>query len=106
MDREELKRKLSKFTERLVEMNRPIDDLCLEAAYPSDPTTSYVLKVKINWDDCSDCSPVLDILIDVLWETTSAATRKYIFAIDVHSSGETLDCYSGQINETQGLEIS
>jgi hypothetical protein len=101
MDREELELKLNNdFKNGCTIKGYPIKEICLEDAYPGDDSTSFVLNVSAEWVVNMDCSSALDILIDVLWETTEIKHREAIFAINIFSDEETLHCQSiDNINE-------
>ena len=92
MDRKELKKAFVRFSERCMEKGYPVQDTCLQEAYPGDSSTSYVLEVKAVWVDNMDCSSALDILIDAMWETMDENIRKSIFSISVFDSNEDLHC--------------
>lgn len=94
MDRIELMEKLQDFRAECEKRGYPLHDMCLKEAYPGDISTSYAVRVAIEWfkDMGGSRSRALDILIDALWDTTDVETRKNIFAIDVRDGAERLDC--------------
>jgi hypothetical protein len=94
MDRQQLESKLSKFFEVCKERKYPIENYCI-----IDNETDHILEVKANWiDQMNSCSNALDILNDILWETTDVNTRKEIFAISILDSNEQPHCYSEVTN--------
>lgn len=92
MDREQLKALLEPFVARCAEKGKPIADMCIEAAFPGDLSTSYIVQVKAPWVDDLDCSEALDFLFDRLWETTDEETRRKVFSIQVLDSAAALHC--------------
>jgi len=99
MDREELKSKLEPFLTRCREKGRPLEDICLEDAFPGDSSTSYILKVKAPWVDDMYCSEALDFLLDIMWETVEQPIREKIFSVNVLDSSDDLHCWQ----ETKGV---
>ncbi len=95
MDRKELENKLnSDFKLGCSIKGYPIDDICLEEAYAGDIATSFIVNVVASWVKDMDCSAALDVLIDVLWETTEFQHRAAIFSINVFADEKTLHCQS------------
>lgn len=101
MDRKELEKKLNgDFKIGCSIKGYPIDEICLEEAYSGDISTSYIVNVLAKWVKNMDCSKALDILIDVLWETTGVEYRETIFSINIFADETTLHCRSlDNINE-------
>lgn len=102
MDKEQLKAKLTPWMALNAKNGYPLQDLCLEEAFPGVAGTSYAVRVRANWVDNMSCSDALDILIDAMWETVAEEDRKFVFYIDVHDSSDELHCQS---NELQGGSI-
>lgn len=73
-------------------MAYPLLDLCVEEAYPGDPSTSYTVKVKAAWVENMHCSKALDILITALWNSTTIDIRKKVFAITIHDKRDVFHC--------------
>lgn len=101
MDRDTLETKLQPFVLKCAEKGYPLRSHCLDEAYPGDDSTSYFLRVTAEWIDTMDCSGALDILIDILWETTDIETRTMIFAIIIHDKHEQLHCWSPPLNTAE-----
>jgi hypothetical protein len=86
----QLEIKILKFFEICKEKNYPVESYCF-----IENETDFILEVKANWiDEMNSCSNALDILNDILWETTDAFTRREIFAISILDSNEKPHCYS------------
>jgi hypothetical protein len=95
MDTKQLESKLINFFEACKERNYPIETHCL-----IENETDFILEVKALWiDQMESCSMALDILNDILWETTDVDTRKEIFAISIIDSNEEPHCYT-EITQT------
>ncbi len=94
MDKTKLKKLLKPFQIKCAEKGKPLVNLCIDDAYPGDISTSYIVQVKANWIDQTDCSEAIDFLFDILWETTSEEVRKKIFSINVLDSRAELHCSS------------
>jgi hypothetical protein len=92
MDRSELKNSLEPFRQKCAENGKPLTDICLEEAFPGDASTSYIMQVKADWIDGWTCFAVLDVLFDILWETTDEMVRRKIFSIQVLDSRQMLHC--------------
>jgi len=92
MDRSELKNLLEPFRLKCTEIGRPLADVCLEEAFPGDVSTSYIMQVKAEWIDGLPCYAVLDVLFDVLWETTDEMVRRKIFSIQVLDGRQATHC--------------
>jgi hypothetical protein len=89
MDTKQLETKLELFFQTCKERSYQIETYCLIAN-----ETDFTLEVKSKWiDKINSCSEVLDILLPILWETTSLDTRQQIFAISVLDSNEQPHCY-------------
>lgn len=94
MDRNKLEQKLNKdFKEGCLKKGYPLDDICLSEAYPGDDSTSFIVNVIASWVKDMDCSIALDLLIDVLWDTTEIEYRQAISSIKIYADG-TLHCQS------------
>ncbi len=94
MDRTKLIELLQPFKKKCAEKGKPLDDLCIEEAFPGDASTSYIIRVKATWVDNILCSEALDFLFDILWETTDEETRRKVFTIQVVNSEGELHCWS------------
>jgi len=94
MDRKQLKDLLQPFQTKCAENGRPLNEICVEEAFPGDLSTSYIIKVKAPWVDDMYCSEAIDFLFDTLWETTNEETRKKVFSIQVLDSKDELHCMS------------
>lgn len=81
MDRKQLENSLTNFRNKCSEINKPIDSLILEEAFPGDSSTSYFLNIKASWLDTLSSYDSLKFLYDALWETTTEEIRKNIFTI-------------------------
>ena len=94
MDTNKLNKNLGAFFKKCNDKGYPLENYCL-----IENDTEYILEVKANWiDELDSCSKALDILNDILWETTDVETRKKIFAISVLDAEEQPHCYT-EINE-------
>jgi hypothetical protein len=90
MDIKELEKKLQVFFEKCREKGFPLENYCI-----IEENSEYILEVKANWiDELESCSKALDILNDILWDTTNIETRKKIFAISILDSEEQPHCYT------------
>ncbi|PRY36027.1 hypothetical protein CLV58_113158 [Spirosoma oryzae] len=100
MDRDTLETKLQPFVLACAEKGYQLRAHCLDEAYPGDSSTSYFLRVTADWIDTMDCSGALDVLLDILWDTTDTETRAMIFAIIIHDKNDQLHCYSPPLHST------
>ena len=90
MDTKELEKNLKMFFDKCIEKKYPLESFCLV-----ENDTDYILEVKANWiDELDSCSKALDILNDILWETTDVEIRKKIFAISILDAKEQPHCYT------------
>lgn len=90
MDIKELEKNLEAFFKKCNDKGYPLENFCL-----INNETDFILEVKANWiDELDSCSKALDILNDILWDTTNVETRKRIFAISVLDSDEQPHCYT------------
>jgi hypothetical protein len=88
MDTKELESKLKFFFQKCEDEKYPLESHCLR-----EVETEFILEVKANWIDKMDsCSSALDILNNILWQTTDVETRKQIFAISILDSHEQPHC--------------
>lgn len=94
MDRTELKQILEPFKSKCAEKGKPLDDICIEEAFPGDTSTSFIVQVKAPWVDDMYCSDAIDFLFDTLWETTNEEVRRKVFSIQVLDSRGQLHCWS------------
>jgi hypothetical protein len=105
MDRDTLDTRLQPFLLECTKRGYPLRSHCLEEAYPGDDSTSYFLRVTVDWIDTMDCSGALDVLLDILWETSDIETRTKIFAIIIHDKDDRLHCFSDQLDSTQPRQV-
>ena len=90
MDTKELEKNLETFFIKCKEKGYPLETFCLIGN-----DSEYILEVKAIWiDELDSCSKALDILNDILWDTTDVEIRKRIFAISVLDSEEQPHCYT------------
>ena len=90
MDTKELEQKLEMFFNKCEEKGYPLDTICL-----IEKDAEYILEVKATWiDELDSCSKALDILNEILWDTTNSETRKRIFAISVLDAEEHPHCFA------------
>lgn len=90
MDTKKLEAKLNTFFQTCKEKGYPLESYCL-----IENEMDFILEVKANWiDNMDSCSNALDILNEILWETSDAETRKEIFAISILDSDEQPHCYT------------
>lgn len=101
MDRNQLEVNLQSFREACQTKGRPLADMCIIEAYPGDVSTSYIVQVKANWVEDTDCSDALDFLFDTLWETSDENIRKNIFSIEVLDSNDQLHCWNENVSELE-----
>jgi hypothetical protein len=94
MDREELKELLTPFAAKCSEKGKPLSDYCIKEAFPGDASTSFIVQVKAPWLDEMYCSDALDLLFEILWETTDEETRKKVFSIQIIDSKDHLQCWA------------
>lgn len=79
MNKRQLETNLEDFFQKCKDRNYTIEKYHL-----IENDTNFTLEVKAEWiEKIESYSDVLDILIPILWETTSLETRKVIFAISV-----------------------
>lgn len=101
MDREKLKSDLAIFFKKCKEIGKPIDEFAIVEAFPGNIATSYVLKIRAEWANNMSCYEALEILFDILWDSSPIDIRKNIFCILIVDKHEDLinDNYSiGNLN--------
>lgn len=101
MDSKELNKRLIKFIEGCKEKGYPLDELCLVPAYPGINDSSYDVQVKGGWLSQTICSDALEILIDILFDTTDVETRTNIFCIKILNKNEVVSCQSDSVERLQ-----
>lgn len=94
MDRTELMKKLQPFKAKCAEMGKPLLDINLEEAYPGDSSTSYIVQVKADWFGDTTLYGAIDILFDILFETTEAETRRFVFYIQISKNNDKMHSLS------------
>jgi len=99
MDSKELKQRLSNFIEACKSKGRPIDEMCLIPAYPGITDSSYNVQVKAEWLNRIICSEALEILIDILFDSTDVETRTNIFCIQILNDNEDVSCQSEEVEQ-------
>lgn len=104
MDRAELKELLKPFEVKCAERGRQIEGICVEDAFPGDISTSFIVQVKAPWVDGMYCSDAIDLLFDILWETTNEEIRKKVFSIQVIDSKDELHCWSEPTTEQKSVQ--
>lgn len=102
MDREKLIEILDSFKSMCAQKERALQEICLEEAFPGDDSSSYILNVRANWVDNMNCSDAIDVLFEILWETTTVEHRKFIFSIQINDSKNNLHCWSDLENSSNG----
>jgi hypothetical protein len=91
MDQQELMVKLQDFKLACMEKGYTVGDFYYEDAYRGIVPTSFIVKViaKQEWfDSLKSPGEGLHILLEVLWETTSAKTRESVFTIHLYAENE------------------
>lgn len=97
MDSKQLEANLKNFFQTCKSEGYEIESACL-----IKNETDYTLEVKSKWiENYESRSQVLDILLDILWKTTTAEIRRYIFAISVLDSHEQPHCYGELLLENK-----
>ncbi|MBW8687497.1 hypothetical protein [Chitinophaga rhizophila] len=94
MDRNELKTSLEPFLAKCTDKGRPLTDICIEEAFPGDSSTSFIVQIKADWVDGSNCSDAIDFLFEILWETTTEEIRRKVFTIQILDAKDVLHCWS------------
>lgn len=97
MDRTQLNIALNKFLAYAAKNGYPLENLCLEEAFPGDVSTSYIVHITAPWVSSMTCSAALDILIDFLWITIEEQDRRQIFSLSIHDENQKLPCVSEQV---------
>jgi hypothetical protein len=91
MDKQELISKLESFRQSCLQQGYIKGDFYLDEAYPGDISTSYVVKMIVNkaWrDTVSSPGKALHRLLEVLFETTDATTRKKVYTLSIYDEDE------------------
>ncbi len=91
MDREELNIELQHFKQFCQSKGYIKGELFYDEAYPGMIPTTLIVKMMVNksWlDSMSSRGKVLDTLVDVLWETTSATIRENIHVLSIYDENE------------------
>ena len=90
MDSKQLKTSLADFEKECRTRNLSLSYLRIKEAYPGDSSTSYLVEVSAPWFSDITCSEALDLLIDILWDTTTIEIRTSIHAIKILYNDEVI----------------
>jgi hypothetical protein len=85
MDRTQLEQHLASFRLSCQNAGYPVNDFCLTEAFPGVSGTSYIIDIQEDWIGTMSCSAALDILLGILWKTTSVDVRKKIFCFRLNT---------------------
>lgn len=100
MDRKELENKLkTSFKDACQNAGYPLQEICLEEAYPGDDSTSYMVRVVASWVKDMNCNSALDVLIDLLWDSVEENYRRYIFSIKIFADSDTFHCFEPNVGD-------
>ena len=94
MDTTQLNKHLKLFIAACADRGYPIDRYCLVDSLHGVSNGIYNLQIKSDVLNKKICSEALEILIDILFDTTSAAVREKIFYIQVLDEDEDVSCFS------------
>ena len=86
MDREELNDALAEFRAVSKAEGFEIEDFRLLDVFPGEKWDSYILYMDATWMRTYNRVDSLDILIEIMWRTTSLETRGAIHYLHVASS--------------------
>ncbi len=90
MDRKQLEKDLQPFIDKCMQSGYPLTNYCLV-----ENDNDFILEIKASWiDELDSCSEVLDVLNDILWDTTSVEIRKEIFAISLLDKDQQSHCFT------------
>ena len=92
MDKKELNFKLQDFKKSCYDKDYILGDLYFDEAYPGMIPTALIVKMRVkqSWmNTLSSRGKALDELIDVLWDTTTAETRKNVHVLAIFDESET-----------------
>lgn len=91
MDRKELAMKLEDFKKTCQDKGFIMGELYFDEAVPGMLPSSFIVKmmVKKSWmDTMSSTGKALDVLTDVLWDTTEAKTRASVHVLSIYNEDE------------------
>lgn len=93
MDQQQLKEKLHDFHQTCIAKGYLLSDadLYFHEAYPGCIPTSFfvsVIATQTWFDSLKSPGEGLHILLEVLWETTTAKTRESVFTIHLYAENE------------------
>lgn len=93
MDKTQLESELKRFCQVCADKNYPIVIEGISEAYPGVQGTSYTVHIKVSeWSSDFSCSEILDRILPILNEVTSAKARELIFSLDVYNQESGMNC--------------
>ena len=93
MDKESIKAEARKFIAGCADNNRKLNFCALIPDMPRYEDTTYILQVSADWLPDMARSDIYDILVPILFDTTTFEFRKKIFRIDLYKPHGDLHCY-------------
>ena len=104
MDIKQLKIECQTFANRCKEKDYPLEHFCLVETYEGVTDTPYDMHIRADWIEAETaCSPVLDILTEIMFEVMSPQARYMILTINVFDSNNELHCQGEVIIEDSQL---
>ena len=83
MDSKQLKSSLTEFVKECNRRHYPLTALNLRESFPGCAGTSFFVEVSAPWFKNISISEALDILFEILWDTTTVAIRTSIFTFKI-----------------------
>jgi hypothetical protein len=85
MDRTQLEQHLTSFRLGCQNAGYPVNDFRLTEAFPGVSGSSFIIDIREEWIGTMSCSAALDILLGMLWKTTTEDIRKKIFCFRLNT---------------------
>ncbi len=97
MDKEQVIADLQPFLAQSIRQGRPLELMGLEKQFPGFYDPGYVVQLVAPWSAALSYKQTMDIVVDLLWETTTEAKRQGVSSLDVRPRREDFEpSYAGQ----------
>lgn len=99
MDRKQLaqiKKELEGFILHIGESAHKLEYACLIPAYENERNSPLILQVHADWIEQTGCYKAISIVVNYLFKSTTAETRKSIYRIDIYNENGDLHCTSDE----------
>ena len=92
MDRTAIKTESQSFIAACESKGHKLSFCALIPEMPNYEDTSYILQTSSSWFEGRPCSEIFEILVPILFESTTVDFRKKIYRIDIYDKKGKLNC--------------